>query len=122
MINDKKFTGLILRESLVNESALRFVEIVKTETWEVPHHGLSQPLTWTALHIQGEVSSIEEFTHSLATSMKSAGWYANFTLETEEFVVFPGKVFRYKIGDLESKQAAKAFGLQLMIPERQLDW
>lgn len=54
--------------------------------------------------------------------MKSPGWYANFTDGAQEFVVFPGKVFRYKKADLESKATAKAFGREIEIPEAQLDW
>jgi len=50
------------------------------------------------------------------------GWYADFRSDTETFVVFPGRVFRYHRGDAAARAATQTYGSQLGIPQPQLDW
>jgi hypothetical protein len=41
---------------------------------------------------------------------------------TEATVVFPGRVFRYRRGDVAARQAAQEHGRRCGVPESQLDW
>jgi hypothetical protein len=46
----------------------------------------------------------------------------NFESPAENFVVFPGRIFRYPRGDAAGRATAQAHGRQLGIPEPQLAW
>ena len=37
-------------------------------------------------------------------------------------MVFPGRVFRYRRGDVAARQAAQEHGRRCGVPESQLDW
>ena len=46
----------------------------------------------------------------------------SFESPAEDFIVFPGRIFRYPRGDEAARAQAQAYGRQLAIPEPQLDW
>ena len=46
----------------------------------------------------------------------------NFESPAENFVVFPGLIFRCPPGDAAGRAAAQEHGRRLDIPEPQLDW
>jgi hypothetical protein len=73
-----------------------------------------QPEVWSLLEFQVE--------RVLSRVLDSPGWYADFHDEHEIFVVFPGRVFRYRRGDDAARAEAQEFGRGLAIPAAQLDW
>ncbi len=50
------------------------------------------------------------------------GWYTDFTRGDETFVIFAGRVFRYRRGDEAGRERARAHGRAVGVPVRQLDW
>ena len=40
----------------------------------------------------------------------------------EKFVVYAGRIFRYRSGDKVGCAEAKEYGLSVGVPESQLDW
>lgn len=118
----KKFRGLIIKESLEDESVLDLVEVTKEEKWNVSKSGKFLPKKWTACYIQGDKSQIDFFAEKLSQTLKPKGCYANLGIDKDSYVIFPNKVFKYKRGDEQKRQKAIKYGRSLEIPEHQLDW
>lgn len=79
-----------------------------------------QPEVWSLLEFQVERG--EELAEVLSRVLDSPGWYTDFQDEHEIFVVFPGRLFRYRRGDDAARAEAQEFGRGLAIPAAQLDW
>jgi hypothetical protein len=63
-----------------------------------------------------------ELAQTLSEILDPVGWHANFTSNTETYVIFPGRVFRYKRGDPQHRAETQAHGRTLGIPAHQLEW
>jgi hypothetical protein len=50
------------------------------------------------------------------------GWYSNFSVGGETFVIYAGRAFRYRSGDEAARAEAQDHGRSLGVPDRQLDW
>lgn len=48
------------------------------------------------------------------------GWYADFRVGGDH-VVFPGRTFRYPVGDATGRRAAEQYGAAIGVPRHQLD-
>jgi hypothetical protein len=81
-----------------------------------------QPDIWTTLDFEAEEALAEELAQAFASALDQPGWYVNFESPAENFVVFPGRIFRYPRGDAAGRAAAQAHGRQLAIPDPQLEW
>jgi hypothetical protein len=57
--------------------------------------------------------------HALASE---AGWYCDYRSDTETFVVFADRVFRYARGDPAGRAAAADYARSVGVPVAQLDW
>jgi hypothetical protein len=49
------------------------------------------------------------------------GWYTNFTLHGEVFVIFANRIFRCRIGDHVGRAEAAAHRRSVGVPDSQLD-
>jgi len=81
-----------------------------------------QPDIWTTLDFEADDARTEELAQAFADALDQPGWYVNFESPAENFVVFPGRIFRYPRGDAAGRAAAQAHGRRLAVPEPQLDW
>ena len=116
-----KFVGLLLKESLIDESVLDAVRIAKVETWNVDNAASFQPAVWTAVYFEGDERQADVIAEKLSRSLKPA-WYCNISTESHSYVIFPTKVFKYPRGDQPKRAEAQEYGRSLGIPDRQLDW
>jgi hypothetical protein len=81
-----------------------------------------QPEIWATLDFVAEEAQAEEIAQAFSDALDRPGWYVNFESPAENFVVFPGRIFRYPRGDAAGRAAAQEHGRRLAIPEPQLDW
>lgn len=114
--------GLLLKESLADSNVLELVNVTKTESWQVSNAAAYQPTTWTALSFEVEDSQADAISGKLSRALKPQGWYINASTDTHVYVIFPGKVFKYRKGDSLQREEAKRHGRSIGIPESQLDW
>ena len=49
-------------------------------------------------------------------------WYCDFRSDTETFVVFADRVFRYPRGGAEGRAQAAGYARTIGVPEAQIDW
>lgn len=117
------FAGILLKESLSDESVLNSLNIEKLEHWKVENASPDQPADWTALYYSGEDSQVSEIAEKLSASLKQGPWYTNFTTKGDRvYVIFPDKIFTYRIGDQRARNEALEYGRSIAVPENQLDW
>jgi hypothetical protein len=115
------YDGVLILESLKVGTELDIpLTVRKVSRYAVTGTSADQPLVWSLLEF--EVERGEELAEVLSRVLDSPGWYADFHDERETFVVFPGRVFRYRRGDDAAQAEAQEFGRGLAIPEAQLDW
>lgn len=116
------YRGALILESLKVGSVLDEIPLVvrKISRSGVASATAEQGSVWSLLEF--EVEEAERLADLLAGVLAQPGWYADFHNDSEIFVVFPERVFRYRRGDDVAREEAKAFGRTLGIPEPQLDW
>jgi hypothetical protein len=117
--------GGLIAESLRIGAVLDEVPLIVTKVSrsDVGDTDAGQPRTWTFL----EFETRDEDAARLAGALESAlaahgGWYCDFHSDTETFVVFAGRTFRYPRGDEQGRSNAAAYARSVGVPEAQLDW
>lgn len=122
-----KFDGLLLKESLKDESVLNLVNVTKTEVWKnIKNATKDQPKSWTAIYFEFEGteeeadSKAEVFSRALKS--EPIPWYMNMSNSEKIYVIYPDKFYKYQKGDKEKLREAKDYGLMIGIPQSQLDW
>jgi hypothetical protein len=119
-------TGRIIVESLRVGSELRIPGLVTT--W-ISRQDVSsstapfQPDVWTLLDVEAPDEAYEALAEGLSGALATGqGWYADFRAGDDHVVVYPGRVFRYRRGDVAGRVEAMEYGRKEAIPESQLDW
>lgn len=108
------YKGLIIKESIGDESIFDAVEIEKTELWRTNE----TPKYWTAVYFSSDDA---EFPEKLSNVLMG-NWYTDMKAGNEKIIVFHGKVLRYTIGNTKEKETVLDYCRYMGIPERQLDW
>lgn len=116
--------GTLIAESLKPGTNLENLRLAvhKISRYHAQGTTQDQPGIWTVLDFQAEEDGAAELAERFAEVLDQPGWYVNFESPAENFVVFPGRVFRYPRGDQAGRAEAQAHGRRLAIPEPQLDW
>jgi hypothetical protein len=118
------FTGNLLAESLRKDepldAVLLTVRTIRRADGGDPSAG--QPLTWTFIEFEVAEDSVEAFAAALADALDQGPWYCDFRSDTETFVVFAGRVFRYPRGDQSRREEAEEYARSVGVPESQIDW
>jgi hypothetical protein len=122
-------TGTIIAESVRVGATLdaapltvRAVERVAPANISDRQREAGIPPHWTLLHFDAADADAERLADALAAVLGDVGWYADFHTEDETFVVFSGRVFRYRNSDADGRAAAEAYAREHGVPEAQIDW
>lgn len=119
------YDGVLIAQSLRpgTESDVRLV-VNKITTFETEDAAPNQPTRWTLLHFEVDDADVDALAGWCADSLIAdpSVWYADFKNDSEHFVIFPGKIFRYRINDQAERERAVEYGRRLGVPETQLDW
>jgi hypothetical protein len=118
--------GRILAESLRIGCDLRVrdLRLSRVDRQDVsPGAAAYQPDVWTLLDIEGPDDVADDLAAALADALvEGQGWYADFRVGADHVIVFPGRVFRYAIGDQAGRAEAAEYGRSSGVPAHQLDW
>lgn len=118
--------GRILAESLRLGCDLQVpdLQLSRVDRHDVSHEAAPyQPDVWTVLDVQGPDEAADHLASALADALiEGQGWYADFRVGADHVVVFPGRVFRYTMGDQAGRDEAVAYGMSVGVPAYQLDW
>jgi hypothetical protein len=119
-------TGCILAESLEVGTELHFpdMRITRIARADVSSTAsATQPPIFTEINFEAPDEYAEELAETLAAALSDGpNWYADFRTGPDHVIVFPGRVFRYRVGDAAGRAEAVAHGRAQGIPEPQLDW
>lgn len=117
------YTGVLICESLRTGIDLTDTPLTLTAIDRVDGAGVSpQPSTWRLLRFSVADDRAEALAERLGEVLDAPGWYADFRSETEVYVVYPGRVFRYLRGDQAGRAAAVEWGLARGLPPAQAEW
>lgn len=119
------FQGIIIEESLSDQSLLKDLTITATDIESVTkQHKTPWVTQWTmhTVEIPADQASdvAERISHALD---KDHNWYADFKTDTQHFVIYTNKVFH--ITDRSDKtqyDQATAYGISIGIPAYQVDF
>ena len=117
--------GALIAESLrvgakLDDLALTVTTISRADLGDV---SAGQPRTWTFIEFEAPDTEAERLTGALEGALsRVGGWYCDFRNDTETFVVFADRSFRYERGDRDGRAAAVEYGRSVGVPESQLDW
>lgn len=82
-----------------------------------------QPPVWTSVEFEFPETAADRVAEALAGVLNEhGGWYSDFTVDGETFIIFADKIFRYASGDEAGRAEAAAYGRSVGVPEPQLDW
>lgn len=110
----KKFTGMIVEESLSDNRVLNGIKFV-----DVRITTAAIPLDrWHIYTVQVSLEDIQR----LQPQLKKGTWYMHFWDGDHVMAVFPEKIFEFSATDRETWKPAIAYGLTLGIPREQLDF
>ncbi len=118
-------SGGLIAESLRVGSVLEGIRMMVTRVSraDVGNVDVGQPRTWTFIDFETWDADVVLLAAALEGALnRDGGWYCDFRTETETFVVFAGRTFRYPRGDEAGRGAAANHGRSVGVPEEQLDW
>jgi hypothetical protein len=106
--------GLIIKETLNDESLLDHLTIDKVEIWKTDN----AIRYWTMIWFTSEEI---DFAERLSRVILE-GWFADMKEGNTKLIVFRDDVLRYEIGNAEEKEAVLDGCRRHGIPEHQLNW
>ena len=97
--------------------------LVSVDRRKVDNAAPNQPKAWTTVTFEtslGPDQLAAKFSKVLGD--RPAVWYTHFRAGKEMFVIFPGRIFRYPVGDKAGKGRAQDHARSIGVPGRQIDW
>jgi len=95
--------------------------LVKVERDTVGNAAPNQPKVWTVVTFETSLEPnrlAEKFSDILDDA--PSVWYTHFRAGEDLFVVFPHRIFRYRVGDKTERERAQEYARSLGVP--QIDW
>jgi hypothetical protein len=117
--------GALIAESLrvgarLEDLALTVVTISRADLGDV---AAGQPRTWTFIEFEAPDDEADRLVAAFEVALeRRGGWYCDFRNDTQTFVVFAERSFRYPRGDRAGRAAATEYGRSVGVPDAQLDW
>lgn len=118
-------TGVVIAESLRADAQLdgAVFNIARVKRVPVENAADGQPPVWTLLEFEADEAEAAALANQLAEALDAAGaWYVDFHSAVESFIVFAGKVVRYRRGDVDGRREAERHARSIGVPASQLDW
>lgn len=119
------FEGIIIEESLTDNSVLKELNIVNTKLEPVTEsHQTPWIKQWTLHTVEIPKEKAAELAYKISKSLdKPHNWYADFKTDTEHYVIYNGRVFHITDRtDKEQYEQATNYGISLGIPDYQVDF
>lgn len=118
------YKGVIIEESLQDASVLKKISILSTKVEKVTKKHQSPWLKqWTLHTVEIPEEKAEEIASKLSQSLEPKHeWYADFKNSKHHFVIFQGKVFKVNRSKAEEYEKVRKYGIELGIPDYQLDF
>lgn len=119
------FNGVIVEESLTDNSVLIGVNIISTKVEPVTEkHKTPQVKQWTLHTVEIPEEKAATAADKISKALdKEHDWYADFKTDTEHYVIYADKVFHITDrADKKQYDEATAYGISIGIPDYQVDF
>jgi len=118
-------SGVVIAESLRADAQLdgEVFNIARVKRVPVERVADGQPPVWTLLEFEADEAQAEALAGQLAAALDAAGaWYVDFHSADESFIIFAGKIVRYRRGDADGRRKAERHARSIGVPASQVDW
>ncbi len=97
--------------------------LLRVERAEASNAESDQPKVWTIVTFDSALEP-DRLAAKLSEVLDSnpRSWYSHFQAGTETYVVLPGRVFHYPVGDRARKAEAQEYARSVGVPSTQVDW
>jgi len=114
------YEGVLIKESIYDESVLDYISINKVEIWKTGGH----PKYWTVLYFNSDKVDFPEILAKevIADETKGGNWFVDFKSGNVKYIVFRNKILKYTIGNIKEKEVVCEECKKLGIPDRQMKW
>ncbi|MDD6326866.1 MAG: hypothetical protein Q4D54_08675 [Eubacteriales bacterium] len=112
------YKGLIIKESLSDESILDYVHILNVEIWKTEN----KPRYWTAITFESDDDMFPEKLSKAMKENKEMPWYVDLSKNGIKYIILKNNVLKYTIGNAAEKAAVICRCRELGVDEKQLDW
>ena len=109
------FTGVIIKETLTDESLLDLLTIEKVEIWKTDNVIKYWTMVWFS-------SDVSDFPEQLSNLLIEGAWFADLKADHQKYIVFNSAVLHYTIGNIAEKESVLNECRKRGIPEEQLSW
>ena len=114
------YSGLIIKESILNEQILDELNVVSVELWKTNN----KPKYWTAISF---TSNFEDFPEHLSNALDLSSesgmvWYVDIKDSIYKYIVLKDVVLKYHLGNEEEKKLVCEKCIELGVKREQLDW
>ncbi|WP_242606650.1 CHRD domain-containing protein [Protofrankia symbiont of Coriaria ruscifolia] len=116
--------GVLIAESLRVGAVLDNLSLIVRKIQRLAPGNVTadQPPVWTLVFFGVADTETEALAAQLSEALDAPGWYVDLHTAQESFIVFPGRVIRYRRGDPQGRAEAQEYGRAHGIPDSQLDW
>jgi len=115
----------IIGESIRPGASLQDLKatLVSVDREEAGNAAPNQPKVWTTVVFDTSLES-DRLAANLSKILddRPTVCYTHFRAGEEMFVVFPGRIFRYPVGDTAGRSHAQDYARAVGVPGRQVDW
>jgi hypothetical protein len=99
------------------------LRLLKVERSSMQSTAPTQPTVWTTVEFGFDPADAERVAAALSALISSeGGWYTNFTVDEEVWIIFADRIFRYQRGDGNRRAEVEDYARSVGIPDSQLDW
>ncbi len=122
-VQEKKaelFEGVLIKESIEDESIIDYLTIHKVELWNTG----GNPKYWTVLFFSTSENRFPELVSKVMISDEKTGtnWFVDFKSGNTKYIVFRNKVLNYQIGNQEEKEIVCNECRKMGITDEEMNW
>jgi hypothetical protein len=117
--------GTLIGESVRVDQPLEGIRLTATKISrsEAGDIEAGQPVTWTFISFEAPEEDADTLAVALSACLNpQGGWYCDFRTDTETFVVFAERIFRYPRANPKRRHEVEAHARTVGVPDAQLDW
>lgn len=115
----ERYEGILIKESLAEDSIIDFLNIHKIELWGTG----GKPKYWTALYFTSEQADFpERLSQSMLSGADGGTWFADFKEGNEKYIVFKNNILKYRIGNQKEKEFVCGECRKMGILDAQMNW
>ena len=114
------YSGLIIKESILNEQILDKLDVVGVELWKTDN----KPKYWTAISFTSNIKDFPELLSNALYLSSESGmvWYVDIKDTIYKYIVLKDIVLKYHLGNEEEKKLACEKCIEFGVKREQLDW